>query len=82
MLKSEQNREARRSLARAECVCGKKKTRGHVFCRGCYWRLPAGIQNGLYRPAFSAAFAEAYAAAVGLLRPEAGVGQGGDGRLF
>ena len=79
----EQVIEARRALTAVACgVCGEKKTRGHVFCRGCFWRLPADLRNGLYRDALSAEYAETYVRAVGLLKPAAEGEEKGTGRLF
>lgn len=74
--------EARGALARLECVCGGKKQRGHVFCRGCYWRLKPEVQRALYQPVYSEAYAEAYAEAVGVLGRGSAAPREGDGRLF
>jgi hypothetical protein len=31
------------------CVCGAAKPRRNSFCRKCYFSLPAGLRNRLYR---------------------------------
>jgi len=42
--------EAVRVLDSTECLCGRVKTRGHSFCRPCYFALPAQTRQKLYTP--------------------------------
>lgn len=86
-LTPEQKLAARRELTTTTCgACGAAKKRGQVFCRGCYWRLPAAAQRGLYQSAYSDAYAGAYVAALEALagRAEAPeeAPEGATGKLF
>jgi ribosomal protein L40E len=40
---------ALRELDLEVCVCGAAKPRRNSFCRKCYFSLPAGLRNRLYR---------------------------------
>ena len=57
------------ALYSESCVCGARKKRYESFCRGCYFALPAGLRNRLYRT-MSEGYAEIYDQARDFLRLE------------
>lgn len=40
---------ALRELDSTTCVCGATKRRRNSFCSKCFYRLPRGLRNRLYR---------------------------------
>lgn len=56
-----------RSLVRCRCpACGGRKHQHHTLCGRCYYALPAGPRQALYRR-LGSGYREAVAAAMGLL---------------
>lgn len=79
----EQKLAARQALSTTVCEgCGRAKRRGEVFCRRCYWRLPTGVQRGLYQSAITDAYAEAYAQALAALAGSGVASEPEERRLF
>jgi len=56
-----------RELRGIKCRCGKRKTSGQTFCRGCYYSLSPEIRSMLYRR-LGQGYEEAYSEAVRYLR--------------
>ncbi len=59
--------QALRELGSQSCVCGNEKKKGESFCRQCYFGLPKGLRNRLYRT-FSEGYPEIYDEAKDWLR--------------
>jgi hypothetical protein len=55
-----------RELHSVKCRCGNPKYQKHAFCRACYFKLPAAVRDGLYKP-FCEGYQAAYEDAVQIL---------------
>ena len=55
-----------KELAGTTCRCGAEKEAHKTLCRGCYYRLPKGLRNALYR-LLGEGYEEAYEAAARFL---------------
>ncbi len=60
---------ALRELDSEICLCGKRKKKRESFCRDCYFSLPQGLRNRLYRT-MSEGYAEIYDLAKDYLKYE------------
>ncbi len=78
MATTAENQRAVGALGSCVCeACGKVKDLKRSFCKTCYYELPVGMRNALYRRLFEG-YGEAYAAALVWLKGDAGTRGHGD----